>query len=199
MRRRMLTLIGAIAMLGVMRATASAQLQQRAVSSDGVHALDEMQPDTLPTLPKGMTIGDIVGGDSVFHGKGHCFVCHGPEAAGEPAAGDALSVGLTFVQTDWMQIDSLVTVGIPDAITRSPIRMPPRGGRSDLTRDEIKRVAAYVWAISQTHGEPWPGGHTDHLHMVPLGATFATATRRPMNLPPTAPATPQRAKTKQPR
>lgn len=184
MRRGIICVMGALAALGLATATASAQLQQRAVATDRVHALDEMQPDTLPTLPKGMTIRDIVGGDSVFHGKGHCFVCHGPEAAGQPAAGDAISVGLTFVQADWMQIDSLVTAGIPDAITRSPIRMPQRGGRSDLTPDEIKRVAAYVWAISQTRGEPWPGGHRDHLTMVPLSATYATATRRPV-FPPT--------------
>ncbi|HEX5439128.1 MAG TPA: cytochrome c [Gemmatimonadaceae bacterium] len=163
--------------------SASGQLVERLGSGNRTVALDEMQPDTLPTLPKGMTVHDIVAGDSVFHGKGHCFVCHGSEGQGRPAAGDALSVSLAFVQPDWMQIDSLVTAGIPDALTRSPIRMPPRGGKSDLTPQEIRRVAAYVWAISQTHGEPWPGGHTEHTKMVPLGATYGTATRRPV-MPP---------------
>jgi hypothetical protein len=46
--------------------------------------------------------------------------------------------------------------------------MPARGGKSDLTREEVRRVAAYIWAISQTRGEPWPGGHTSHGTMTPF-------------------------------
>lgn len=40
--------------------------------------------------------------------------------------------------------------------------MPARGAESNLTDDEIRHVAAYVWGISQTRGEPWPGGHQSH-------------------------------------
>ncbi|HEX6966582.1 MAG TPA: cytochrome c [Gemmatimonadaceae bacterium] len=185
--RAAMTLGAMLAVLALVVAPASAQLVERLGGASRGQTLDEMQPDTLPTLPKGMTIANIVAGDSIFHGKGHCFVCHSPEGSGEPAAGDALSVSLAFVQTDWMQIDSLVTAGIPDALTRSPIRMPPRGGRSDLTPDEIRNVAAYVWAISQTRGEPWPGGHRSHTDMVPLQATYGTATRRPVVAPDSQP------------
>ena len=148
---------------------------------------DEMQPDTLPTMPRGMSLQMIVAGDSIFHGKGGCFACHGAEAQGEPAAGDAISVALNYAMPQWQSIDSLVTMGIPDALTRSPIAMPPRGARSDLTDDEIQRVAAYVWAISQTHGEPWPGGHTNHTGMVPPGAGAGTATVLPGEKKPEAP------------
>lgn len=137
---------------------------------------DDLQPATLPPLPAGMTMADIVGGDSVFHGKGTCFACHGVEAEGLPAAGDALTVSLNWAQYSWRSIDSLIDAGIPQPLTRSPIQMPPRGGRSDLTPDEVRRVAAYVWAISQTRGEPWPGGHASHAAMVPGGAAKGTAT-----------------------
>jgi mono/diheme cytochrome c family protein len=140
---------------------------------------DEMQPAKLPTLPVGMTLDDIREGDRIFHGKGGCFVCHGQEAQGMPAAGDAITVGLTFIPTDWAAIDSLIAVGIPDAITRSPIAMPARGAKNNLTPEEIHRVAAYVWAISQTRGEPWEGGHPSHASIVPPGAAKGTATQRP--------------------
>jgi mono/diheme cytochrome c family protein len=126
-----------------------------------------------------MTIDLIVSGDSLFHTKGHCFACHGADATGLPDAGSSLTTALNFVPLEWEPIDSLITAGIPDPITRSAIRMPPRGGKSDLSADETRAIAAYVWAISQTRGEPWPGGHATHAAMVPPGSTSGTSTARP--------------------
>jgi mono/diheme cytochrome c family protein len=124
---------------------------------------EEGQPDTLPTMPDGMSVANLVRGDSLFHGKGHCFACHGMEATGQTKLGSALTTGVLFVNPGkWQQLDSLISSGIPDRVTRSPIAMPPRGGKSDLRDDEVRDVAAYIWAISQTRGEPWPGGHAQH-------------------------------------
>jgi mono/diheme cytochrome c family protein len=124
---------------------------------------EEGQPDTLPPLPPGMSFDMIRAGDQIFRTKGGCFNCHGSEAQGLPARGKTLTAGLSFIPAhDWRAIDSVVSVGIPDAITRSPIAMPPRGQRGDLTAEEIRTVAAYVWAISSVKGEPWPGGHVSH-------------------------------------
>ncbi len=134
-----------------------------------VNTHDDLQPPALPPLPRGMTIQMIVAGDSIYHGKGNCAACHGVEAEGLPAAGDGLTVGLSYAQYNWQSIDSLIDMGIPDALTRSPIQMPPRGGRSDLSDAEVQRVAAYVWAISQARGEPWAGGHVSHADMTPVG------------------------------
>ncbi len=134
-----------------------------------INTHDDLQPATLPALPSGMTLQTIVQGDSIYHGKGNCSACHGTEAEGLPAAGDGFTAGLTFAQPNWQSIDSLIDMGIPDALTRSPIQMPPRGGRSDLSDDEVRRVAAYVWAISTVRGEPWPGGHQSHASMTPAG------------------------------
>jgi cytochrome c5 len=151
--------------------------QGSATPASAIKTHDDLQPATLPPLPAGMSIETIVRGDEIYHGKGACFACHGQEAEGLPAAGDALTVALNWAQYDWRSIDSLITAGIPQVLTRSPIQMPPRGGRSDLTPDEVRLVAAYVWAISQTRGEPWAGGHASHGAMVPAGATRGTATR----------------------
>ena len=142
-----------------------------------IHTHDDLQPAQLPPLPNGMTIQTIVQGDSIYHGKGNCSACHGTEGEGLPAAGDAVTVSLNWAQYDWKSIDSLIDHGIPQPLTRSPIAMPPRGGKSDLTEDETERVAAYIWAISQTRGEPWPGGHASHVGMVPAGMDKGTATR----------------------
>lgn len=155
------------------------QTQQPMAAANGkpmVKTHDDLQPATLPELQSGITIEDIVRGDSIYHGKGNCFACHGVEAEGRPAAGDALTVALNWAQYDWRSIDSLITAGIPQVLTRSPMLMPPRGGQSNLTEAEVARVAKYIWAISQTRGEPWPGGHASHATMVPAGADEGTAT-----------------------
>jgi len=145
----------------------------------GLPTNEEGQPSRLPPLPSGLSLDLIRAGDSLFHGKGNCFACHGADATGLPNAGSALTMGLNFVPTEWRPIDSLITAGIPDPITRSAIAMPARGGKSDLTREETGEIAAYVWAISQTRGEPWPGGHATHAGMVPPGSTTGTSTARP--------------------
>ena len=176
---------GALLALCVLGTTASpltaqaSHTQQNPIATNGrptVKTHDDLQSPALPALPPGMTIGDLVRGDSIYHGKGTCFVCHGVEGEGRPAAGDALTVGLNWAQPNWRSIDSLIDNGIPQPLTRSPIQMPPRGGRSDLTSTEVRAVAAYVWAISQTRGEPWPGGHSSHRGMTPAGADAGTAT-----------------------
>ena len=124
---------------------------------------EEAQPDTLPALAFGMTVEQIRDGDRLFHGKGGCVSCHGSEAQGLPARGKSLTTGVQFVpKGDWNALDSLISVGMPDAQTRSPIAMPPRGQHGDLDASEARTIAAYVWAISQTRGEPWPGGHASH-------------------------------------
>jgi cytochrome c5 len=124
---------------------------------------EEAQPDSLPPLPFGMTLDMIRDGDKLFRGKGGCVNCHGSEAQGLPARGKTLTAGLHFLPPgDWRGVDSIVSVGLPDAITRSPVAMPPRGQHGDLSVAEIRAVSAYVWAISSVKGEPWSGGHAAH-------------------------------------
>jgi hypothetical protein len=124
---------------------------------------EEAQPDTLPTLVAGMTLEMIRTGDRLFHDAGGCVNCHGSEAQGLAARGKTLTAGLAYVPAgNWNALDSLISVGMPDERTRSPIAMPPRGQHSNLDAAAIRMIAAYIWAISQTRGEPWPGGHEVH-------------------------------------
>lgn len=136
---------------------------------------EDLQPTQLPPLPGGMTIDVLTDGDRIFHSTGGCFACHGAEGEGLPAAGAGITTGLAYVPIDVKAIATLIAQGLPDADTRSPIAMPPRGARGNLTPVEIAHVATYVWAISQVRGEPWPGGHASHFHLIPPGSTSGTA------------------------
>jgi mono/diheme cytochrome c family protein len=140
---------------------------------------EDGQPARMPALPRGVTLDLVRTGDSVFHGPGRCFACHGADAEGLPDAGSALTRGLNFVPTEVEAIDSVIVYGIREAITRSAIAMPARGGKSDLSTDDCLAAAAYVWVISQTRGEPWPGGHLTHVNLVPAAALIGTAADTP--------------------
>jgi mono/diheme cytochrome c family protein len=157
---------GALVALALWLAPAAVAQQSRESSSgskpDAADLDEDGQRTSLPPLPKGMTLDMIQQGDSLFRGKGGCISCHGPDGGGMPASGSGITSGLHFVPTEWNAIDSLIRVGIPEAVTRTPVAMPPRGAQTNLTDDESRRVAAYVWAISQVKGEPWPGGHRSH-------------------------------------
>lgn len=153
---------------GVAMAFASAALGAQAregrtgPEAEAVDRDEDGQRSQLPTLPKGMTLEQIRQGDALFRGKGGCVTCHGPEATGMPLMGSSLTAGLHFIPYEWSAIDSVIRVGIPEPVTRPPNAMPPRGASSNLTDEETRTIAAYVWAISQVRGEPWPGGHQVH-------------------------------------
>lgn len=132
------------------------------VHRDPLAIIQATQPNTLPTLPAGVSLDDIREGDRIFHGKGGCADCHGANGEGEPNSGAALTAGLHYVATDVAAIDTLVRCALAQATTRSSEGMPARGDEHNLTASEEQRVAAYVWAISQVQGEPWVGGHRTH-------------------------------------
>ena len=156
--------------LGLLAAPAVAAQQERMSRGAPPDTHEDGQPAKLPSLPGGMTTAMIVEGDSLFRGKGACQTCHGQEASGMPNMGSSLTGGLLFIPPQWNAIDSLIQAGISEPVTRTTIAMPPRGAKSDLSPEESRLIAAYVWAISQTRGEPWPGGHKTHG---PTGASPA--------------------------
>jgi mono/diheme cytochrome c family protein len=89
----------------------------------------------------------IARGDSVFHGPGNCYACHGSKAEG--------LVGPSLVDAEWIhskgtmeEIAAQVTTGIPKEKSKSGIPMPPKGG-STISDGDVKAVAAYVHSLSQ--------------------------------------------------
>lgn len=98
-------------------------------------------------LPEGVTQEMVAQGDEIFHRGATCFTCHGAGGAGGPLA-PALN------EDDWIHIDgsyeSLVQVivaGVPTP-QQYPAPMPPLGG-SALSDEQVRQIAAYVYAISR--------------------------------------------------
>jgi mono/diheme cytochrome c family protein len=89
----------------------------------------------------------IARGDSVFHGPGNCYACHGSKGEG--------LVGPSLIDAEWIhskgttdEIAAQVLKGIPKEQAKSGIPMPPKGG-STISDDDVKAVAAYVHSLSQ--------------------------------------------------
>jgi len=98
-------------------------------------------------LPAGVTPAMIAKGKTVFTSTGLCFACHGMDAKG--------MVGPSLVDPTWIhgkgtypEIVKIVTTGIPVAEAKlGKGAMPPKGG-SQISEDDVKAVAAYVWSLS---------------------------------------------------
>jgi mono/diheme cytochrome c family protein len=100
--------------------------------------------------PAAVTPAAIALGDSLFHTKGNCYACHGANAQG--------AVGPNLTDAEWIHSDGSydaivkqITTGVTAEESKSKIPMPPNGG-AQITDDEVKAVAAYVYSLS--HKKP---------------------------------------------
>jgi mono/diheme cytochrome c family protein len=100
--------------------------------------------------PAAVTPAAIAQGDSLYHGKANCYACHGANAQGV--------VGPNLTDAEWIHSDGSydaivkqITTGVPIEESKSKIAMPPKGG-SQITDDEVKAVAAYVYSLG--HKKP---------------------------------------------
>jgi len=100
--------------------------------------------------PAAVTPAAVALGDSLFHSKGNCYACHGANAQG--------AVGPNLTDAEWIHSDGSydaivkqITTGVTAEESKSKIPMPPKGG-SQITDDEVKAVAAYVYSLS--HKKP---------------------------------------------
>ncbi len=101
--------------------------------------------------PAGATLAMLAEGDSIFHGLkagGLCQTCHGPDAAGTPLA-PPLANKQQWLTGDGSYdfIQKRVTTGMPQPTPPYSAPMLPFGG-AQLTPDQVKSVAAYVYSIS---------------------------------------------------
>jgi glucose/arabinose dehydrogenase len=129
------------------KATASPSTSE--TPPEGVHPDAGRQIASL-TPPPGVTREQVELGDRIFHGEvanGTCAGCHGSDGRGSP-------VGADLTQGPWLWNDSslegitkTITAGVPHP-KKVGGAMPPLGG-TGLKPDEVKAVAAYVYAISR--------------------------------------------------
>lgn len=107
------------------------------------------QPAAAVELPPGVTQEMVAQGQQIFTSTGLCFTCHGPDGRGMP------NLGPNLTDQQWLNTDGsydgivqIVTTGVPQP-KEAASPMPPMGG-AQLTEEQVRAVAAYVYALS--HG-----------------------------------------------
>ena len=105
-------------------------------------------PVAAQALPDGVTAATISQGQQLFGSVGICFACHAQDGSGMPGAGPDLT------DADWLQVDGsfeeivqVIVRGVPADEAETGALMPPKGG-SQLTDEQVRAVAAYVWSLS---------------------------------------------------
>ena len=97
--------------------------------------------------PEGVTDSSIAWGRQLFHGSANCSACHGVDARGTDE-GPALTGALWLHGPgtyEWLV--NQIKQGIPAHQTWTGIPMPMRGW-SNMPDQDVRAVAAYVWAIT---------------------------------------------------
>lgn len=114
-----------------------------AIAANESVALDMQQ------LPDGVTSQMITSGGELFRTDALCHACHGVDGKGIANLGSDLTDGeWAHVDGSYPSIVELVNAGITAEESSSGIPMPPRAG-ANLSDDQVRAVAAYVWSQNQ--------------------------------------------------
>ncbi len=109
-----------------------------------------------PAYPAGVTAALVARGDSLFN-SGSCQRCHGARGVGAQNGPSLVSGAWLHHRGTPEEIAATITTGVPRAALKDTSRrfpMNPRGGPMNLTDDQVKAVAAYVWSISRAKTAP---------------------------------------------
>ncbi|MGH7475208.1 MAG: c-type cytochrome [Longimicrobiales bacterium] len=98
-------------------------------------------------LPAGVTQEMVTQGQQIFTSTGNCFTCHGQDATGTQLAPNLTDSEWINIEGDYESIVENVRTGVPQPV-QHPAPMPPMGG-AQLTDEQVRAVAAYVYAISR--------------------------------------------------
>lgn len=112
-------------------------------------AEDGMSAMTDQELPEGVTMAMVQQGKTIFEGAGICSSCHGADGAGLP------NLGANLTDSEWLHSDGsydaivqTIMKGVTAEESTSGVPMPPKAG-TNITDDQVKAAAAYVWTLSK--------------------------------------------------
>ena len=103
-------------------------------------------PAKAGTAPAGATAADVEAGKTIFSSTGNCFTCHGPGGTGTAMAPALNDAKWLHIDGGFAGIQGIVKKGVPTP-KEHPAAMPAMGG-AQLTDQQIKEVAAYVYSLS---------------------------------------------------
>lgn len=116
---------------------------------EGTHEDAGASSHATAALPKGATPAMVALGKKVYRGQvggASCTACHGMTGEGGPLGPPLNKKAWIWSNGSYQGILKTVTDGVANPKKyRAP--MPPKGG-AQLTEDQVKAVAAYVWSMS---------------------------------------------------
>ena len=111
-------------------------------------------PEPLPPvnvdpaiLPAGVTVAMVQEGQDIFHGAGICASCHLRQGAGGALAPNLTDDVWLHIDGEYEAIVELIMTGVQEPI-EAPAPMSARGG-SQITDEQVRAVAAYVYTLSR--------------------------------------------------
>ena len=105
------------------------------------------QPAPAPPDSSAVTPVMVEAGRAIFHGKGTCFACHGPQLQGTQVAPTLKQHAWRDAKNgDFVNIFFVVTHGVPGTLM---VAFP--GG---ITRSEALNAASYVWSVGRGKAQP---------------------------------------------
>ena len=135
----------AVAAMVALAACAKDEDGDNAAADDTTPAAETAAPAAPSSLPTGVSTEMVTQGQQIFTSTGNCFTCHGPDAKGGQLAPD-------LTDQVWLNTDgtldgilSVVREGVPQP-KQHPAPMPAMGG-AQLSDDQIRQVASYVWSL----------------------------------------------------
>jgi len=123
--------------------------QQQAEAAPATPEAPAAAPAAMPAgeLPAGVTPAMVEEGNTLYHGAGICYTCHGQNGVGVTGLGPALG------DAEWLHSDgsydaiaAQILKGVSAGESKTGVAMPPKGG-SAITDDQAKAVAAYVYSL----------------------------------------------------
>ncbi len=134
-----------IALMAVVAFGVAAWAGESAHESSAMAGADKKQQE----LPEGVTQAMIEEGKEIYSGAGICASCHGPDGEGVPNLGNNLT------DDEWLHIDGSyesivqnILNGVTAEESNSGAAMPVNGG-TDISDEQVRAVAAYVWTLSK--------------------------------------------------
>jgi mono/diheme cytochrome c family protein len=101
------------------------------------------------SLPPGVTPAMVEEGKKLYAGAGICSACHGPDGKG------IQGLGANLADDKWVHNDGSfeaivrqIVQGVTPDKSSTGVAMPPKGG-SQLSNEQIRAVAAYVWTMGR--------------------------------------------------
>ncbi|HSJ23036.1 MAG TPA: cytochrome c [Longimicrobiales bacterium] len=98
-------------------------------------------------LPPGVTQDMVAQGEALYATGGNCQACHAAGGTGTPLAPALNDGGWIHIDGSFDEIVRIISDGVAQP-AQYPAPMPARGG-APISDDDVRLIAAYVYAISR--------------------------------------------------